>query len=82
MGFTVGLTTLAANEGSHRDFVLFCFQSVFQKSEGKLCSGFANSDCFPFILILTIDLLTVVKKYKYFCFRVRMFHLLALHANH
>lgn len=47
--------------------ILFCFfQSVFQKSEGKLCSGFANSPCFPFTFIFIIDLLTVVQKYKFF----------------
>lgn len=45
MGFTMGLNTLAANEGSHKDFF---FQSVFQKSEGKWFAGFANSPCFLF----------------------------------
>ena len=63
--------------------LFFCFfQSVFWKSEGKLYSGFANSPCFPFTWIFTIDLLTVVQNYKYFCLGVRMFHLAALHVNH
>lgn len=63
--------------------LFFCFfQSVFWKSEGKLYSGFANSPCFPLTWIFTIDLLTVVQNYKYFCLGVRMFHLAALHVNH
>lgn len=33
----------------------FCFFNLSSKREGKLCSGFANSPCFLFTLIFTID---------------------------
>lgn len=76
----MGLTTLAANEGNHGDFVLF-FLSVFQKSEGKLSFGLANS-LFSIYFNFYNWFTNCRAKIQVFSVRSQMFHLPAFHANH
>lgn len=56
------------------------FQSVFQKSEGKLCSGFANSPCFQFNFYSWFT--DRGAKMQIFLFRSQHVSSEALHANH